>query len=399
MNDIQLNLTDKKTQIIIWTLLLLTPIVGMAVDLIAPSLPSMAKSLNTSPKLVKDVISIYLFGYAFGNFLTGILTDSLGRQKLLRLGLVCFIAASIIPIFFPQIHMVLLARLIQGLTIGAIAVVSRTIYSDLLPPEKLVKMGVLIGSLFGLGPVIGPLIGGYLQVYFGWQACFTFFAIIVFILSIAVFLFVPETHLNRHPLNINIVRQNLIEVIKHKQFMALVILMGSVYSLIITFNTVGPFLIQATLKYSPIFFGHLALWMGISFLTATFVCRYLLKRQSVKFLFFIFINLFFVVAAIALILSYALPNNIILIAMDSAIMFFACGFIFPMSMGKGLSLFRHIAGTATALMYLINIIMTSLCSFILSFISINNASALFYIYIILLGICMLVYWQLLHNKE
>lgn len=399
MSNIQLNLTDKRIQIIIWILLLTTPISGMAVDLIAPSLPSMAISLSVSPKLVKDVISIYLLGYAFGNFLTGILTDALGRQKLLRFGLIGFIIASIIPILFPQIHMVLLARLIQGLTIGAIAVVSKTIYSDLLPPEKLVKMGVLMGSLFGLGPIIGPLIGGYLQVYFGWQACFIFFAIIMSILSIAIFLFVPETHLNRHPLNVKAIHQNLIEVIKHKQFMALIILMGSVYSLIITFNTVGPFLIQATLKHSPIFFGRLALFMGISFLLATFICRYLLKTKSVKSLFLIFINFFFIAAVIALILSYVLPNNLILIAFTSAIMFFACGFIFPMSMGKCLSLFRHIAGTATAVMYLINILMTSLCSFILSFITINSATAIFYIYVILLGICMLVYWQILHNKD
>lgn len=72
-------LSEKRTQLIIWTLLCLMPIIGMAVDLIAPSLPAIASGLQIPDQIAKDVISIYLFGYALGNFCTGFLTDALGR--------------------------------------------------------------------------------------------------------------------------------------------------------------------------------------------------------------------------------------------------------------------------------------------------------------------------------
>lgn len=386
-------LSEKRTTCIVWVLLFLNPLIGMAVDLLSPSLPAIANDLNVSNTITKDLISLYLLGYACGNFLSGFLTDALGRRKLLLTGLGCFIVASLLPVFYPHIEVLLLARLLQGLALGTISVVVRAAFSDVLTPEKLVRFGVIMGSMFGLGPIIGPFLGGYLQVYFGWQACFLFFAIAMSLMSALIFTIVPETHLQRHALKISTITKNIREVLKHRQFMSLVIIMGAVYSLIISFNTVGPFLIQKELHYSPIFFGHMALLMGIAFLCSTFVSRYLLKYKSVEQLSFVFINGFFALAILAVIAGYAFGNSITLIAIISACMFFASGCIFPMLMGKNMSLFRHIAGTASAIMFFINILMTSLSAFLLSFVNIHSAVALFWIYAVLLAICMVVYWR------
>ena len=106
--------------------------------------------------------------------------------------------------------------------------------------------------------------------------------------------------------------------------------------------------------------------MGLVFLIATIICRYLLKHYKAEQLLKV-INLFLGLAAIIFILSFFNSQNIILVGIGSGLMFFACGFIFPMSMGKGISLFRHIVGTASAIMYLINILITSLASFRLVF--------------------------------
>lgn len=399
MDNNTLLLSERHKKLIIWTLLCLMPIVGMAVDLVAPSLPAIVKELQVSSGIVKDVITIYLLGYAFGNFFTGFLTDALGRQKLIRLGLIAFILASILPIFLPNIETLLFARFLQGLSIGGIAVVSRAIFSDILPVSELTRLGVLIGSMFGLGPVIGPVIGGYLQFYLGWQACFVFFVIIALIMFIMVYAIVPETHFNRHPLRINIIKHNLLEVLNHKRFMAMVLIMGAVYSLIISFSTVGPFLIQIQLKYSSVFFGHMALCMGLFFLIATFICRYLLKKYEAEQLFFILINGAFIIALLAVFASHMYDKNIVLIGVASACMFFTCGFLFPMSMGKGLSLFRHIAGTATAVMYLINILMTSVTAFILSFVNIQSSISLMWVYLLLISICMIIYWLVIHKYK
>lgn len=394
-----LSLPEKKITAITVTLLGILPIIGMAVDLIAPSLPGISKSLQVSDALAKSVISIYLIGYGLGNFITGFLTDAFGRQKLIRIGLFAFVLSSILPALWPTITTVLLVRFLQGLTIGGVAVVIRSVFSDILPPEKLTRLGTLIGAMWGIGPVIGPFIGGYLQFYFGWKAGFIFFGAIALISFIAVWKIVPETHLNQHPLNIGRMKKNLLEVLSHRFFMGLACLMGLTYSLIIAFNTAGPFLIQIQFHYSSIFFGHLAFCLGIIFLSSTFVCRFFLTRSEVKQLLFVVIHSFLGMALIAVIASYFLSQNIGLVTITSGLMFFATGFIFPMSMGKGMSLFRHIAGTATATMYLINMLITSLVSFLIGFIQVQNAIYMMWIYFLLMLMSALIYWLVFHREE
>ncbi|OGT53588.1 MAG: hypothetical protein A3F17_00145 [Gammaproteobacteria bacterium RIFCSPHIGHO2_12_FULL_41_15] len=392
-----ITLSQKQIQQITWTLLLLMPIIGMTVDLIAPSLPAIARGLQVSNHAAKNAISIYLLGYALGNFFTGFLADAWGRQKLMRINLAGFVLVSLLPIVSPRIETLLLSRLLQGITIGAVAVTARATFSDILEPQQLIRLGTLIGTMWGLGPVIGPILGGYLQTYFGWKAGFYFFALISLIGFIATYFIVPETHFNRHPLRIKTIKKNLTEIFKHPLFMALVILMGLAYSLLIVFNTMGPFLIQSVLHYSPLVFGHFALSLGLLFLLSTFVCRYLLKRYEVNKLFFVVINSALLITIILFGITLFFKNNMIVIAVSSGVMFFTCGCLFPTSMGKGISLFRHIAGTASATMYLINILITSLLSLLVSFINVQNFISLISVYFSLIVGCALLYWCIIRK--
>jgi hypothetical protein len=79
-------------------------------------------------------------------------------------------------------------------------------------------------------------------------------------------------------------------------------------------------------------------------------------------------------------------------------MFFATGILFPLSMGKGLSMFSHIAGTATAIMYLINGSITAASSFIISLLNVNSAPEMLMTYFIMILLCMLIYRTMLHSK-
>ena len=110
------------------------------------------------------------------------------------------------------------------------------------------------------------------------------------------------------------------------------------------------------------------------------------------------INLLVVIAFFLVISSYFFAKEIALVTIGSALMFFGTGFIFPMAMGKGMSLFRHIAGTASAVMYLVNMLLTSLSSFLISFMNIQSAIPLMWIYFSLILIGTLIYWALIHSS-
>ncbi|MCF6767994.1 MFS transporter [Thiotrichales bacterium 19S11-10] len=391
---------NSNSQLIFIVLLLFMPVVGMAVDLIAPSLPHIAKNLNLSEGLVKGVISLYLLGYALGNFFIGLLTDALGRKTLLRVSLFLFAVFSLFPIVWPEILVLLFSRFAQGLSVGAVAVLIRAIFSDSLPPERLIKLGPVMGAMWGFGPVIGPVIGGYLQFYFNWQANFIFFTLIAVMFLIVIFITVPETITQKQSLGLRQMKKSLIEVLSDGVFMALVIAMGVVYALIITFQTLGPFLIQDVFHYSAAYFGRVALIMGAIFLPATFLCRYLLRYFKVSTLYYYITYGSALLMLMLLMLSVIYPNSFLLLLLTTGLMFFICGFIFPLSMGKGMALFRHISGTAAAVMYLINVLITSAVAFLESFINADKVIEIIIIYAVLVLSLLITYsWKLRYKLE
>ncbi len=105
------------------------------------------------------------------------------------------------------------------------------------------------------------------------------------ILLILIYFNVPETIEKKSKLSVTKMKRDLKEVFLHKEFMALVITMGIAYSLIITFNTLGPFLIQGVMGHSALFFGKLSIFSGLAFLPAPILCRHLLNTYPVGKLF------------------------------------------------------------------------------------------------------------------
>ncbi len=395
--------TPLNTRLIVWVLLFLMPLVGFAIDLIAPSLPPIAQYFHVSNKISGDLVSIYILGYGLGNFLTGFLTDAWGRKLLIRGMLIGFVLCSLLPALFPNMDFLLTMRFFQGVTLGGFAVLIRAVLSDILPAERLVHMGTLIGTMWGLGPVIGPVIGGYLQFYFGWKAGFYFFAIVAFLGLVIVWKIIPETHHHLQPLNVKTIRKNMKEVLSNPLFVMLAVLMGLAYALIITFQTLGPFLIQTVLGHTSIFFGHLALLLGCCFLAATFLCRYLLKKKQPRQIFFGVIHVVFVVVMLGLLAGFFIKDlsqdlNLILMIFISLVTFGCCGFLFPLSMGKGMTLFRHIQGTATAVMYLINMTITSLMSFLVTLIPLKNALPILSVDAGLMVLIVGIYWVVLSKN-
>ena len=389
--------TSTNNKIIMLLIIPFFTLSGTPVDLVAPSLPAISTALQVSGSITKLIMSIYILGYAFGNCTIGLLTDALGRKSLLRASCFLFAIASFIPIIFPNEIVLLTSRFFQGIFMGGVAVLCRTILSDTLPPERLLKIGPIVGFLWGLGPVIGPILGGYLQYYFNWKAGFYFFGIITMILFVATCIYIPETIEKKSKLRLSKMRVDIKEVLSSSEFMSLVMAMGFAYALILTFNTLGPFLIQNEMHYDPVFFGKLAIFLGIAFIPSPIICRYLLNYLSLGKVFSILIHSFLIITFILLILSIFFNMSLVIIVVASMVAYFICGAVAPLSLGKGLSMFKHISGTATAVMYLINCTIASLIAFGESLISIYSVSTVISVYLMLIFMIFILYRFRLHK--
>ena len=74
---------------------LINSVGGIAIDLYAPSIPSIGRELDASPSLMQNTITITLLCYAIGQLFFGILADAKGRRPAVILGLGLFLGASV----------------------------------------------------------------------------------------------------------------------------------------------------------------------------------------------------------------------------------------------------------------------------------------------------------------
>ena len=393
------NLSPARVNAIVFSILILFPLLGMTIDLIAPSLPAISEALSISSAFSKWLIAIFLFGSAFGNFFVRFLSDAIGRKKLHLSAWTLFVLASSLPLMFTEPAVVFLARFLQGMSMGAFSVLTRGILSDVLSTDRLPKVMTYVATMWGIGPIIGPVIGGYLQEHFNWQADFVFFmgyGILGLILVSTVF---PETHNHRMPFSVIESKKNLVTILSHKKFWSLVFLNGFTYALLIVFNTLGPFLIQHALGHSPLYYGKLALWMGLCFLVGTLLCRYSLSVKSPDFLFPRALGVAVVAALMGLIFSYVYPVSIDLIVVLSAVLFICSGIIYPAVMGSILLMFRHLAGSSNAVGNLFTVIITGVVATAMGFIHADTAKPLAWVYFLLMGCCALFYILLLREPK
>ncbi|RBP80479.1 MFS transporter [Marinomonas rhizomae] len=145
----------------------------IAINILLPALPNIAKQLNVDISLVQLSYSLYLCALAFGQLLVGGIVNHFGYRKTMLLGLASFTLGSAISGGFGNIEGLLIGRVLQGLG-GAIAMsLARALLVDGSGKTKASqKMGYIIMAI-AISQSIAPLMGGLINSLLGWQLIFS----------------------------------------------------------------------------------------------------------------------------------------------------------------------------------------------------------------------------------
>src|SRR5213083_478917 len=171
----------------------LIAIAPLAMDIYLASMPSMAGALATSPERIQLTLSVYMYGWGAAQLLAGPLSDRFGRRPALIGGLIVFVAASLACALSENVATLIAARALQALSIATIAVVPRAVVRDLYAGDRAAHMLSLMGVVLGVAPIVAPILGSHLHVWFGWQANFVFVAAYGAIALVCVVIALPET--------------------------------------------------------------------------------------------------------------------------------------------------------------------------------------------------------------
>ena len=164
-----------------------------SIDTYLPSFHDIAQSLRATPIEVQQTLSVYLLAFAVMTLWHGALSDRFGRRRVILVALALFGAASAGCAFATSIEQLWLWRGLQGMTAGAGMVITRAIVRDLFDGPPAQRLIAQITMMFALAPAIAPVIGGWLQTWFGWRSVFAFLVLSTATLWIACWKLLPET--------------------------------------------------------------------------------------------------------------------------------------------------------------------------------------------------------------
>lgn len=155
------------------TLVAVTAVGALNMNIILPSLPSIARDFEADYTLVALAVSAYLALTAGLQLILGPLSDRYGRRPVLLGTFTIFLAATLGCVLAPTVGSFLLFRLMQA-AVASSMVLSRAIVRDLYPPDQAASLLGYVTMGMSLAPLLGPMIGGVLDEAFGWRSVFAF---------------------------------------------------------------------------------------------------------------------------------------------------------------------------------------------------------------------------------
>ncbi|MBM7645917.1 EmrB/QacA subfamily drug resistance transporter [Scopulibacillus daqui] len=159
------------TRFVVIGLLLAVLMAAMDNTIVATAMGSIVADLGGFDKFVW-VTSAYMVAVMAGTPIFGKLSDMYGRKRFFVFGLLVFAIGSFLCGSAESMIQLSIYRAIQGIGGGALMPISFTIIFDLFPPEKRGKMTGLIGAVFGISSIFGPLLGSYITEYINWHWVF-----------------------------------------------------------------------------------------------------------------------------------------------------------------------------------------------------------------------------------
>lgn len=174
---------------------------------------------GATPALIGFAIGAYGLSQALLQIPFGLLSDRVGRKRMIYFGLVLFAAGSLVAASTDSIYVVIAGRILQGA--GAIASVLMALLSDLTREEERTKamatVGISIGLSFSVSLVLGPLIGSA----FGLSGLFYLTALLAIVAMVIVWRVVPTPHQHKVSADTHPAREMLSRVLADRRLLRL----------------------------------------------------------------------------------------------------------------------------------------------------------------------------------
>jgi len=339
----------------------LMSLVALSIDALLPALSIIGDSLRVLNKNNNQLLVLLIFlGLGVGQLFMGPLSDTLGRKKVVYIGILIFFVGSIICIFSKTIESMLIGRVIQGIGLSSPRTISVAMVRDKHEGNYMARVMSFVTVIFILVPTIAPTLGQYILERYNWKAIF-YVQLFMSLLVLTWFFFrQKETLVKAHriPFTIHRFVLGIKEIFIRNDTLGFTIISGFISGAFITYLSASQqiFVRQYGLeKEFPIIFASLAIAVG----TATFLNGILVLKFGMELLIRISLIACCATSLTYIILFYTAANNpsVAILITFFGLQFFSLGFLFGNLKSMAMQPIGHIAGIGAAITGFISTIM------------------------------------------
>lgn len=363
--------TDHRSQLsVILILALLVIFCPLAIDIYLPAFPTIAEQFQVGEKQVQQTVAIFMLTVGLGQLIAGPLADKFGRKPVALSGIILYAVASLGAYYAPHFNAMLLARAVQGLGACATFVVAFAIVRDRFGSERSAQMITYLNGIICFIPALAPILGAWLTLQFGWRMNFLFLAGFALLGLLVTLLMFKETRpadsvYHGHILDL----RRFIPIISTPLFLFNSLICMVAMSAILVFVTLAPGWLITKLGGSV---GSFTFWFTLNAvlsIVASFITPLYIKRQPKRAL---KVGLLLLVLSGVLMLSLSQYKTPLALMAPMFIAAFGFALTLGSAAGRALSLFPRQAGTASALIGVMQMSGASLLVFITQFLNLTT---------------------------
>jgi MFS transporter, DHA1 family, multidrug resistance protein len=329
---------------------LLSMVGPMSMSLFTPAMPEIVHAFGTTEAAVKLTLSLYFAGFAFAQLVCGPLSDGFGRKPVIYGFMAIYLAATVVAILAPGIHVFIAARILQGVGAAAGVAVARAIVRDLFAGERSARIMNLIAVILAVGPAVAPTVGGITMELAGWHAIFVFMLVMAASVMLTVYFGLAET-VQRDLSRIRpaALFGSYASLLRSPHFLTAAIVIAGSAGAIYTQATLLPFILIDRVGLSPTQFGLGMMMQTGSYLLGSLVLRRLMPRLGAFRLVPMGLALIGLGAALIAIGLRLVEPSYLTVMGPVGVYMFGIAFVLPAMQTAALAPFPRIAGAASAM--------------------------------------------------
>lgn len=325
---------------------------ALSTDLYLPSLPELERVFHADVSQVQLTLSVFLAGYAVAQLVYGSLSDRFGRRPVLLAGISVYFVATVACAFAPSIKMLIIARFLQAFGACSAVVISRAVVRDIHGPSEAARTLAYIGSAMALAPMIGPILGGYLTVWYGWRSNFVVLAVFGGLSLLAVTLMLGETneHKDAQALRVGRIASYFVELLRHRTYLGYVLTASMMFSGLFAFLSDSSFVLIQVLGVPVEQFGLYFAIIVLGFMAGTQISARLVMRYGIDNILRIGTGIGMVAGVVLAGLGWAGIAHVASVIGPQFFFMVGSGMVMPNGMAGAVGPFPRMAGLASAVL-------------------------------------------------